>query len=113
MKFQFLDKERELKYSFGDLRRLGEKLKRFERMPLAELPHVVATALKREDPNMTPAKAAEIIDTERLDDLCAALARAAGVSKPEETVRPTPESLESAGPSPATISGSPNANSGN
>lgn len=110
MKFKFLDRERELKYTFGDIRRLREKYSAAD-IGIDTIPDIVALGLRRDDPQITPEQVAEIVDMETFTELCYAVNHATGLGKPA-AARPTSESSENIGPSPDTTSGSPSVNSG-
>lgn len=110
MKFKFLDRERELKYTFRDLLKLREKYGSSD-FDLNDIPGLVAQGLRRDDPEITPERVAEIVDMETFGELCSAVRQATGFGR-EESPRPTRESLASTGPLPDTTSGSPSENSG-
>jgi hypothetical protein len=114
MKFTFIDRERNLQYSFRDIKQLREKYfgSSTDEFKLDAIPEIVSTGLKREDAEMTSERAADIIDMATFTELCEAISEASGLGRPNGDGRPTQGSLRSSGPSPVTTSGSPNPTSG-
>jgi len=108
MKVQFLDRERELKYTFKDVLHLRERYSKRE-FDLTDLTYIVKLGLRRDDPNITEKEIAEIIDMETCGELIEAIRRATGLARIE---RPTRESSAVSGHSQESGSGSPTTNSG-
>lgn len=117
MKFTFLDGERNLRYSIREIKQIHEKFTngdgaadRFKQ--LEAIADVVSIGLKRDDGEMTPEKAADIIDAATLTELFTAIREAIGLGRQTGDGRPTEESSRNGGPSPDMTSGSPTLTSG-
>jgi hypothetical protein len=119
MKFQFLDRERDIKFSLKDRDALREKYTSQDEagnaranITLEQLPELLLVGLRRDDAALTAEQLPDLIDLETLPELYLATYRALGFREPDQPARPTAESLASGGDSPASTSDSPTNNSG-
>ena len=103
MKFKFIDKERELKYSLGEILSMH---KRFEghAFTLLDIAEVALVGLQHDEPELTKEAVANFINVEdeEWDALLRAIRKACALDRPK---RPTPAADPNiSGPSPATTS---------